>query len=247
MDILAGIESGKYYLGKLCPKSHEWESNGLSARYKSNNACCICSSNPPKKIISESKRVEIRERAKSRYQSDPVYRQKIVESARLSRVTRKEEINCQRRERYKKDPTKFLQRRSDYYNKNKDLVNQKGRDYGKAHKNEKMACNRARKSRIKQNHHVPYSSQDLAKKMEPLGSCCLYCQSPDDLTVDHIVPVVKGGSDCLGNVVYACKRCNSSKSDKDALDWFKSQHFYSKKREKVIISVIGDTSQIPLF
>ena len=36
----------------------------------------------------------------------------------------------------------------------------------------------------------------------------------DANTVDHIIPVAKGGSDDLENLVAACKRCNSAKQDK---------------------------------
>jgi 5-methylcytosine-specific restriction endonuclease McrA len=36
----------------------------------------------------------------------------------------------------------------------------------------------------------------------------------DATTVDHIIPVAKGGTDDLDNLVAACKRCNFSKQDK---------------------------------
>jgi 5-methylcytosine-specific restriction endonuclease McrA len=36
----------------------------------------------------------------------------------------------------------------------------------------------------------------------------------DATTVDHIIPVAKGGSDDPENLVAACKRCNFSKQDK---------------------------------
>ena len=43
---------------------------------------------------------------------------------------------------------------------------------------------------------------------------CLYCGSAfskEDLSRDHIRPVVQGGSDTWNNVVTACKRCNHHK------------------------------------
>lgn len=42
---------------------------------------------------------------------------------------------------------------------------------------------------------------------------CYWC-GMDANTVDHIIPVAKGGSDDLENLVAACKRCNSAKQDK---------------------------------
>lgn len=43
---------------------------------------------------------------------------------------------------------------------------------------------------------------------------CHYCQKkfrPEELTMDHIVPVARGGTSTPGNVVAACKACNATK------------------------------------
>lgn len=43
---------------------------------------------------------------------------------------------------------------------------------------------------------------------------CYYCQtavSPADLTMDHLVPLARGGSSTRGNLVPACRACNQSK------------------------------------
>ena len=44
---------------------------------------------------------------------------------------------------------------------------------------------------------------------------CYYCQnrfSPAQLTLDHVVPLARGGKSQPGNVVPACKDCNREKS-----------------------------------
>jgi 5-methylcytosine-specific restriction enzyme A len=43
---------------------------------------------------------------------------------------------------------------------------------------------------------------------------CTYCQevfAPDELTMDHMVPLARGGRSTKGNVVPCCKMCNSQK------------------------------------
>jgi 5-methylcytosine-specific restriction endonuclease McrA len=45
------------------------------------------------------------------------------------------------------------------------------------------------------------------------GRECYWC-GMDATTVDHIIPVAKGGSDDPENLVAACRRCNFSKQDK---------------------------------
>ena len=43
---------------------------------------------------------------------------------------------------------------------------------------------------------------------------CAYCGNrvpPKGLTMDHVVPVARGGRSARGNVVAACKECNTRK------------------------------------
>ena len=45
------------------------------------------------------------------------------------------------------------------------------------------------------------------------GYECYWCGMDAD-TVDHIIPVAKGGTDVDDNLVAACRKCNFSKRDK---------------------------------
>lgn len=56
------------------------------------------------------------------------------------------------------------------------------------------------------------------------GENCVYCGKPAE-TVDHIVPICKGGQDIVENLVPCCKSCNSSKTKKDLVD-FLNDSFY---------------------
>ena len=43
---------------------------------------------------------------------------------------------------------------------------------------------------------------------------CEYCEKKfdcKDLTMDHIVPLARGGKSTKGNIVAACRRCNAEK------------------------------------
>ena len=42
---------------------------------------------------------------------------------------------------------------------------------------------------------------------------CLCCGSENNLSIDHIIPINKGGENKLGNLQTLCKSCNSKKSD----------------------------------
>ena len=46
---------------------------------------------------------------------------------------------------------------------------------------------------------------------EKHGEVCVECGSIDNITLDHIIPVVKGGEDSIENLQPLCVSCNSKK------------------------------------
>ncbi|MDT8440043.1 MAG: HNH endonuclease [Desulfuromonadales bacterium] len=51
---------------------------------------------------------------------------------------------------------------------------------------------------------------------------CHYCGrqvAPAELTLDHVVPLVRGGRSSKGNCVPACKECNSRKQSLLPTEW----------------------------
>jgi 5-methylcytosine-specific restriction endonuclease McrA len=47
---------------------------------------------------------------------------------------------------------------------------------------------------------------------------CTYCDQPAD-TIDHVIPLVRGGTNHEGNLTPACRRCNSSKGGLTIIEW----------------------------
>ncbi|MFA4828779.1 MAG: HNH endonuclease [Thermodesulfovibrionales bacterium] len=51
---------------------------------------------------------------------------------------------------------------------------------------------------------------------------CYFCDrqfKPKYLTMDHIVPIIRGGKSTKGNVVPACKECNNKKKHMLPIEW----------------------------
>ena len=59
-------------------------------------------------------------------------------------------------------------------------------------------------------------------KRRRAAGVCHYCGNkfaPKDLTIDHLVPLVRGGRSTKGNLVPACKECNTRKQHQLAFEW----------------------------
>lgn len=60
---------------------------------------------------------------------------------------------------------------------------------------------------------------------------CYYCQNKflfKELTLDHIVPLARGGTTTPGNVVPACLSCNKKKSIETPVDIVLSENSLTK-------------------
>jgi hypothetical protein len=80
---------------------------------------------------------------------------------------------------------------------------------------------------------------DLA--WQRFSNACAYCQGLGRVTsatpyghvlktLDHFIPVSKGGTDARWNLIPACLHCNSAKGNRDALAWYRKQPFFSLER-----------------
>lgn len=58
---------------------------------------------------------------------------------------------------------------------------------------------------------VPFSKKNV---MIRDGFVCQYCGKLKELTIDHVIPVSRGGKSTFENCVTACKDCNNKKSNK---------------------------------
>ena len=63
------------------------------------------------------------------------------------------------------------------------------------------------------------SKKKLISVMQKSNSVCCACGCKDDLHVDHIVPLSRGGTNELDNLQMLCSSCNLSKGTKTMAEW----------------------------
>jgi 5-methylcytosine-specific restriction endonuclease McrA len=59
-----------------------------------------------------------------------------------------------------------------------------------------------------------FTAEQWTAVQEAAGGRCHYCHEVKPLSMDHVVPLVKGGAHTAANIVPACRRCNSRKRAK---------------------------------
>ena len=97
-----------------------------------------------------------------------------------------------------------------YRGKNREAIAEYQKAYRKAHPDKIRAKGHRRRANLA---GVPQDG--LVYELDPF---CAVCYSTESLTVEHMVPISRGGPDTLGNKATMCQSCNSSKNVKSILD-----------------------------
>ena len=97
--------------------------------------------------------------------------------------------------------------------RNIDAARFRSREYGARRKAQKLG----------NPGYLKFTLEEWLDLVDALDGLCTYCGGqfhPNDLEMDHIVPLVKGGPHRLSNITPACGACNSSKRDRPLLfEW----------------------------
>ena len=178
------------------------------------------------RIYCETHRELMRERYEKRI-SDPVEREAERNRLREYRINNKERVAERDRLYAENNREKIRAYQKDYSERNKDKLKVLSRIYYEEHKDNYLENSRRRKKKIKEGFKIKKDQYDAI--FEEQGGLCFYCgepivrtgdyNAPNYYNVEHINPVDNGGWHKLDNIVYACKKCNSSKQARLVEDW----------------------------
>lgn len=144
----------------------------------------------------------------------------------------KDQINKRVKEKYFANHEAILRERREYWSKNSDKLNRRRRESYKdnpepfVRSNLKWRSNNPEKVRaiakskkatrrtVERNAQGSLSPKEWLSVIEKYGNHCLKCKSTNKITMDHIVPLSKGGRNSIENVQPLCVSCNSRKRTK---------------------------------
>lgn len=134
----------------------------------------------------------------------------------------KESILKKQREAYAKNPQKKLEQNAKYRNSNPERELERQRIWRNENKEWSKAkwrnASSKRRAMIARNGVYLVSKKEISKL---LSMPCIYCGTMEDLSIEHVVPIHRGGTHGIGNLATACIPCNSSKGKKFITEWRK--------------------------
>jgi hypothetical protein len=147
-----------------------------------------------------------------------------------------DEVLTYSRKYYQEHREEHLARTRKYVQENKEFVRKIHQEYNRKHKKRVTHTHRVwthrNKNRVFEYHkrrriallasEGNWSIAQFEELCQRLEWKCPYCGcslSWRTVTVDHIVPVVKGGSNRIENINPSCWSCNASKGARDLEDW----------------------------
>jgi 5-methylcytosine-specific restriction endonuclease McrA len=135
---------------------------------------------------------------------------------RATRGKYKEKEKAYRKAYNKLNKDRIRQRDKERYLKTLEYQKERQKSYNKAHPDHLRNVAARRRARVFNSGVCKVTDKDLLKIT---SSCCVTCGSLKDITVDHIIPLYRGGRHAIGNLQPLCKSCNSKKNTKTMMEW----------------------------
>lgn len=133
-------------------------------------------------------------------------------------IANPEKVRATQRNKYLARREELIERARVYARANKEKIKAYQRAYAASPEGKAARANAEHKRRAKKNACESRATKAQVKKILSSAVHCNYCKAPFDLfrrpTLDHVVPLSKGGPHCLSNLVAACLPCNLEKGAK---------------------------------
>ena len=136
-------------------------------------------------------------------------REKILEQQKKYRKQNREKILERSLRRYQANRD-WHER---YYQANREKILEQKKKYRQANPDKHRAHEQKRRA-LKKNAAGDATAIEIQARFDYHGNRCYYCGCDGKMTIEHRIPLSRGGSHHPANIVPACQTCNSSKRAK---------------------------------
>jgi 5-methylcytosine-specific restriction endonuclease McrA len=135
-------------------------------------------------------------------------------------------INCSSIERKKwrdnnKDKARASSKKTYLKNKKRaiDYATKWNKDNPKKRSKIMTFQNRKRKDRMRANTGIELTANYWKLAKLHFDNKCAYCKGDGTMSVEHFIPVSKGGINCISNIIPCCVSCNTRKNNQLPVKW----------------------------
>lgn len=231
------------YVFKRCTKCGKWlvasskyfnkQKNG---KYGLRAQCKECSKKCNKKCVKKYKKTHREAILEQKKKYRETHREAIAEYSKKHYEANKEAILEQKKKYREENKEAIAERMKKWYEANKEAISKQKKEYYNTPQGQVSLFNRNNRRRAKeQNQGNGITKDQWLEMMNFFGWRCAYSGkylggNSKDRTIDHVIPLNNGGENEIWNCVPMDRSLNSSKRDKDMLEWYTKQPFYSHER-----------------
>jgi 5-methylcytosine-specific restriction endonuclease McrA len=186
-----------YENGKPCKHGH------LGPRYTRNRGCVVCCDDLVRRWAQDN-REAVREKSRRHRENNLEKELKRCAKWRAENAERHREMCLKWR---RENPEKARAATARWVRENPHKVSA---NHGKR----RAAMHAA------EGHHT---ADDITRITAAQGGKCACCRERRKLTLDHITPLAKGGSNWPANLQMLCKSCNSAKGARDQIEFMQTK------------------------
>lgn len=219
---------------KVCPTCHKILSvdnfgKNKNGPYGLNSECRECKNDRDKKYHQEHREEHLlwsREYVRKNLEKVRQYKHNYY----MEHKDEVREYNQEYRETHKEEMASYFH---DYYLEHTDEIKTRIKEWDKTEsgKLSRKNANHRRKARMR-SIEGDYSKDDLKQALEFFNYQCAYSGEPleQHYHIDHVIPVSKGGTNYIWNIVPANSGPNGTKRDNEMEEWFRKQTYFSEER-----------------
>lgn len=149
-----------------------------------------------------------------------LHHDELIEYHRKYNIEHKEQ-----RRKYKHENREYLTNwHREYVLSNHDRVRQVNRQWeinNKEKRNMQARIHDAKRRAAKRNSNGSYTKYDVDMQYKRQKGKCFWCNKKvlNNFHIDHVIPLLRGGSNDSSNIVISCPTCNMKKSCKLPHEW----------------------------
>lgn len=215
-------------------------SKDKKGKYGLYSQCKECRSAYIKKYNKKYREENKEKIAKQRKKYDKKYYEKhkeeLAKRSKIYREEHKEERAEYDKKRYKEHKEEKREYDKKYYQEHKEAIAEQKKKYNKTPQGQVVIFNGVNKRRQREEQQGNgITVEQWLEMMNFFDWKCAYSGEyiggdSDNRTIDHIVPIVKGGEHEVWNCVPMYAPYNFSKYNKDMEEWYSQQDFYNEDR-----------------